>query len=331
MKTLFKVGRWIWYPIHILLYIIFLLMAIVAAEFKIDLSQAHKTHRKTLVALAVPPALVAALVVYSLIAGRVNPRREEPWVILVFLALPWASLLNHYICLQKSEANARLSAAQRVRSEMIREACECLRSRLTVYMSTGADSRMLRFVIAADGTLAAPLSFEVACPCEATLVLPDRANDFMQLRVTVEETQAHGPYAAAVERWRNYYGAPDVDKRVRMSINVAQFRGHKIVKSELAMWNPLAASEVLICEEVNDPGYRDILCAAASAVAGRDVADPRIVGVDPFGFDVRTAGGVVRLGAEFGIADADDVIYVLEELAEPADADSLQSTDGDDE
>jgi hypothetical protein len=56
-----------------------------------------------------------------------------------------------------------------------------------------------------------------------------------------------------------------------------------------------------------------------------DVEDPRLVGVDPLGFDVRGRFDVVRLPADPPISDGDDAVDALEELASTSEEGDAES------
>ena len=76
---------------------------------------------------------------------------------------------------------------------------------------------------------------------------------------------------------------------------------------------------------------REALKSAVAAVVGLEVEDPRLVGVDPLGFDVRGRFDVVRLPADPLISGGDDAVDALEELAataEEGDADSDAAEQG---
>ena len=78
--------------------------------------------------------------------------------------------------------------------------------------------------------------------------------------------------------------------------------------------NPLAEAEARICRRVNAE-MRDLLGKACLRVAEVEIEDPRLVGVDPLGFDVRGRFDVVRLDADPEIVDEADAFAALEELA----------------
>jgi hypothetical protein len=137
------------------------------------------------------------------------------------------------------------------------------------------------------------------------------------LQITLEEIQDRGEHAALCDRWRIYHGEPEDVRWARISIDAARFRGYMFDGQVLMEPNALAPVEAKICREFNT-SMSDLLKAAAAAVAGLEIESPRLVGVDPLGFDVRGRFDVVRLPADPPIADEEDAIAALEELADPA-------------
>jgi len=69
-----------------------------------------------------------------------------------------------------------------------------------------------------------------------------------------------------------------------------------------------------ICRKVNAE-MRELLKKACLRVAEVEIEDPRLVGVDPLGFDVRGRFDIVRLDADPEIADESDAYAALEDLA----------------
>ena len=80
--------------------------------------------------------------------------------------------------------------------------------------------------------------------------------------------------------------------------------------------NALAEAEPRVCRKVNAE-MRELLRKACLAVAEVEIEDPRLVGVDPLGFDVRGRYEIVRLDANPEIADESDAYAALEDLANP--------------
>ena len=146
----------------------------------------------------------------------------------------------------------------------------------------------------------------------------------MQLQVTLEEIQDRGEHAVACDRWRIYHGEPDDVRCARITIDAAKFRGLVFDGIALMRPNPLADIEPKLCRRINAE-MRETLKAAVASVASLDVEDPRLVGVDPLGFDVRGRFDVVRLPADPPISDGDDAVDALEELASTSEEGDAES------
>lgn len=209
----------------------------------------------------------------------------------------------------------------------IAEARAFLRAHLAGLIGFDGEFVRVRTVVAPDGALVAPVMVAMLRAFDVVLFVPDEGEDSMQLQLTLEEIHDRGEHAALCDRWRIYHGEPEDVRWARISIDAAKFRGRMIDGLALMEPNPLAGSEAAICREVNS-SMRDALRAAVAAAAGLDVEDPRLVGVDPLGFDVRGRFDVLRLTADPPIADAEDAVAALEELAASPDDGEAQADAG---
>jgi hypothetical protein len=179
-------------------------------------------------------------------------------------------------------------------------------------------------VVAPDGALVAPVMVAMLRSFDTALFLPDEGEDAMHMQVTLEEIQDRGEHAALCDRWRIYHGEPDDVRWARISIDAAKFRGLMFDGLALMRPNTLADIESKICRRVNAE-MREALKSAVAAVVGLEVEDPRLVGVDPLGFDVRGRFDVVRLPADPLISGGDDAVDALEELAATAEEGDAES------
>jgi hypothetical protein len=98
-------------------------------------------------------------------------------------------------------------------------------------------------------------------------------------------------------------------------IDAAKFDGRMYDGLVLMEPNRLADIEAGICKRVNAE-MRDALRNACKFIAKVDIEDPRLVGIDPFGFDVRGRFDIIRLEAIPLIADESDAITAIAELAQ---------------
>lgn len=196
-----------------------------------------------------------------------------------------------------------------------------LRSHLTGVIGFDGEFVPIKVVISHDGTLVAPVMVAMLRSFDTTLFLPDEDPGSMHMQVSLEEFSEKGDDGALCDRWRIYHGEPEDVRWARISIDAAKFGGMMFDGLALMEPNPLAAAEARICRAANAE-HRDDLRAAVASIRGLSVEDPRLVGVDPLGFDVRGRFDVIRLPAKPPIADEADALAALEEMAGPDAAES---------
>ena len=209
-------------------------------------------------------------------------------------------------------------------NDAVVEACQYLRTHLTGLIGFDGEFVPIKLVVAPDGALVAPVMVAMLRSFDTALFLPDEGEDAMHMQVTLEEIHDRGEHAVLCDRWRIYHGEPEDVRWARISIDAAKFRGLMFDGLALMRPNTLADIESKICRRVNTE-MREALKAAVAAVAGLEVEDPRLVGVDPLGFDVRGRFDVVRLPADPPISDGDDAVDALEELAATAEEGDAES------
>jgi hypothetical protein len=201
----------------------------------------------------------------------------------------------------------------------IREAQQFLRGHLAGTIRFDDEHVAIKVVVAPDGTLVAPVMVAMIRALDVALFLPDEDEESMHLQLTLEEIRETGDEAALCDRWRIYHGEPEDVRWARLSIDCARFGGHMLDGLALMQPNPLAKDEARLCREINAT-RRDTLRKAASRAAGLDIEDPRLVGVDPIGFDVRGRFEVHRIPVDPPIVDANDALEVLDCMADDPDA-----------
>ncbi len=199
-----------------------------------------------------------------------------------------------------------------------------LRSHLTGLLGFDGEFVPIKVVVAPDGALVAPVMVAMLRSFDVTMYMPDEADDSMQMQVTLEEIHDRGEHAALCDRWRIYHGEPDDVRWARITIDAARLNGLMFDGLALMSHNPLADAEPRLCREINT-GMLATLKTAIAATAGLEVENPRVVGVDPLGFDVRGRFDVIRLPADPAIADESDAIAALEELAGLSDDGDAES------
>lgn len=205
-------------------------------------------------------------------------------------------------------------------AEIITGARAFLRANLTGTIGFDEEFIPIKVVVAPDGALVAPVMVAMLRALDVVIFLPAEDDAAMQLQVTLEEIQDSGEHAALCDRWRIYHGEPEDVRWARISIDAAKFDGRMFDGLALMEPNALAEAEPRICRKVNAE-MRGLLKQACLRVAEVEIEDPRLVGVDPLGFDVRGRFDVVRLDANPEIVDESDAFAALEELAADADAD----------
>jgi len=205
-------------------------------------------------------------------------------------------------------------------AEIITGARAFLRANLTGTIGFDEEFIPIKVVVAPDGALVAPVMVAMLRALDVVIFLPAEDDAAMQLQVTLEEIQDSGEHAALCDRWRIYHGEPEDVRWARISIDAAKFDGRMFDGLALMEPNALAEAEPRICRKVNSE-MRGLLKQACLRVAEVEIEDPRLVGVDPLGFDVRGRFDVVRLDADPEIVDESDAFAALEELASDADAD----------
>ncbi|MFZ4751345.1 MAG: hypothetical protein ACOYMM_12675, partial [Phycisphaerales bacterium] len=187
-------------------------------------------------------------------------------------------------------------------AEIITGARAFLRANLTGTIGFDEEFIPIKVVVAPDGALVAPVMVAMLRALDVVIFLPAEDDAAMQLQVTLEEIQDSGEHAALCDRWRIYHGEPEDVRWARISIDAAKFDGRMFDGLALMEPNALAEAEPRICRKVNAE-MRGLLKQACLRVAEVEIEDPRLVGVDPLGFDIRGRFDVVRLDADPEIVD----------------------------
>lgn len=179
--------------------------------------------------------------------------------------------------------------------------------------------RPVRYVVAADGRLVAPVMVAMLQSMDTVLFVPDCAENATEVQVTLEPFDEHGPDGGLCDRWRIYHGEPDDVRWARLDIDAARFEGAVIDGQALVRPNPLAPDEPQLCTEMNKRpgGMLHLLCLH---LAGTRLKQPVMVGIDPLGVDVRGTFQVFRLPAPEPMNTPDDARRVLEMMCRAAQA-----------
>lgn len=197
---------------------------------------------------------------------------------------------------------------------IVSDAREWLRGHLSGYIRFDGERTPIRIVVAPDGSIVAPVMVAMLISTDVVLELPDDDEESMHLMVTLEKFDENGPQGASADRWRIYHGDPPDVNWGRCTVDAVRFAGYFVDGDALMAPNQLAAGEAAACREINR-GDRSVLAAAARACGGHELADPRVVGIDAGGCDIRSDFGVVRVQWPEPIADASQAAAALARVA----------------
>jgi hypothetical protein len=155
--------------------------------------------------------------------------------------------------------------------------------------------RPVRYVVTPDGRLVSSVMVAMIRAVETVLFVPAAEEDALELLVTLEQFEETGEAGAMADRWRIYHGDPEDVRWAYLDIDAARFESAVIDGEALMRPNDLAEEEARLCRTLNAPERREDLRRLARR-AGAELEDPRVVGVDPDGLDIRGRFGVVRVG-----------------------------------
>jgi hypothetical protein len=189
-----------------------------------------------------------------------------------------------------------------------------LRGHLSGLLRFDGDQRPIKVVVALDGSLVASVMVAMLRSIDTTLFLPDEEPEAMHLQVTLEEFQERGPHGAMADRWRIYHGDPPDVRWARITIDAARHDGLFLDGEALMRPNPLATVEPALCRALNAQcleTLRDACRRQREIVLER----PVVVGIDPFGLDVRGTFDVIRLESPIVLRHEADVRAALAEIA----------------
>lgn len=197
---------------------------------------------------------------------------------------------------------------------IVLDAREWLRGHLSGYIRFDGERTPIRIVVGPDGSIVTPAMVAMLISTDVVLELPNDDDESMHLMVTLEKFDEHGPHGALADRWRIYHGDPPDVNWARCTVDAVRFAGYFVDGDALMAPNPLAAGEAAACRTINQ-GDRSVLAAAARARGGHELADPRVVGIDPGGCDIRSDFGVVRVSWPEPISDASEAPAALARVA----------------
>ena len=185
--------------------------------------------------------------------------------------------------------------------EQLRPAIAFLRGNLSGLLRFDTEYMPIRVVVAPDGRLVASVMESMLRSTDCALHLPeepdDRDNDVIQLMVTLDRFEESGADGELADRWRIYHGDPPDVRWAAMTIDFCKFQDLAIDGEAMMQPNPLAEDEPSICRRFNESAGDDLrrLVLRATEV---ELEDPKIVGVDSLGFDVRGRFEIARIDFE---------------------------------
>jgi hypothetical protein len=177
--------------------------------------------------------------------------------------------------------------------------------------------RPIRYICAPSGALVAPVMVAMLQSVDTVLFVPECADDAMEIQVTLEQFEETGREGALADRWQIYHGQPEDVRWATMHIDAARYHEAVIDGDALVTANPLASIEASLCKRGN--AAKDRLRVACKAAIDIDVDEPVMVGMDPFGIDVRSTYQVLRIEFDDAVDDPDDAAAILDGLLHPSD------------
>jgi hypothetical protein len=169
----------------------------------------------------------------------------------------------------------------------------------------------LKYVLDEAGDPLAPASPAFFEAGDTVFHVPDEESGSLDLLVTPEEVD---PECAAADRWRVYHGQASEPCFAKYYIEAAKKDEFVIDGEALREPNPLAGDEPAVCRMVNR-AHVDALRAICQMKCHVEVEQPILVGIDPYGFDVRARFGIVRITFEDQMRDLRQVRLQFDALA----------------
>ena len=201
--------------------------------------------------------------------------------------------------------------------EQLRPAAAFLRGNLSGLLRFDTEYMPIRVVIAPDGRLVASVMESMLRSTDCALHLPeepdDRDDEVIQLMVTLDRFEESGPDGTLADRWRIYHGDPPDVRWATMSIDFCKFRDLAIDGEAMMTANPIAEEEPAICRGFNESDGDDLRRLVLQRVEV-ELEDPKIVGVDSLGFDVRGRFEIARIDFEDLVDSSDAARAAIESL-----------------
>ncbi len=196
-------------------------------------------------------------------------------------------------------------------SEMnVEQAYAFLRGHTTGDLRFDEHLRPIKYVIASDGRIVAPVMESMLQSFDTVLFIPECVEDSLEVQVTLERFEERSREGVVADRWRIYHGEPQDVRWAWLDIDGAR-HGRMVFDSEaLVRGNELAKDEARICRHMNED-HADDLRALCLHHAQVEIESPVMVGIDPLGIDVRGRFDVFRVAATEPMHSAEDARRVL--------------------
>jgi hypothetical protein len=191
-------------------------------------------------------------------------------------------------------------------SDVVGDAARYIRSRSSGEVIADGHIIPIQYVVDGAGRLVAPVMFVVASTIDVVLFIPEYGDITMQVQVTpaplAPETAADG---ASIDRWRIYHGEPKDTHWVVLDVDAVKYQDEIIDGAGIPLANALAEDEIALCRWLNAERLDAVrtLCRTEREI---EVEDPRVVGVDTWGFDVRARFSVIRFEYPAPVASAEE-------------------------
>lgn len=196
---------------------------------------------------------------------------------------------------------------------LLKQAAEHLHAWTTGDLRFDEHIRPIRYVFAPDGRLVAPMMVAMLQAAETVVHVPVADESAMELLVSTCEFEEDGAEGRLADRWRIYHGDPPDVHWAFMSIDLVRFHGMVIDGEALQLPNPLATIEPSLCGEINRE-HSNTVRASVARQLNVETEDPRIVGIDPRGIDVRARFDVMRLSLDPLVTNPDDAAAAVRDL-----------------
>ncbi len=168
----------------------------------------------------------------------------------------------------------------------------CLREHYAGLLAVGERMDPVRFVLDESGRVILAAAKDALEEEYLTLHVPDDSDEAVHLLGRVSPLDPARD--AACDRYRVYFGEPRQHGWLALTPDSIKCGGDLFDGPEVALSNPFAAREPGACRELNaHPGR--LIALVLRLNLGEPIRDPRIVGVDPRGIDIRGAWGVLRV------------------------------------